>query len=264
MRGYIKLSRSVLNHPALNKRDRTYCEVGAWLWLLLEASFAKRDFTIGTQTISLDRGELCHSVSYIAEAWGWNTSRTRHYLDKLVKFNSISFSRSHGKSADFPNIIKILNYDDYQDGSGKPDGKPHGNNHKEIRSNDIIYSDEFNELWVQLRAKKGSKKKARDKYLKIRHKVKRGDLIEKYNKLCDETKDFTFIPHFITWLNGERYLDNDKIDAKPRPKTPDQYFREKFNNVPKGYFMVGSSWNEIEYSNGKNKITFKIKDGEKI
>ena len=35
-------------------------------------------------------------------------------------------------------------------------------------------------------------------------------------------------------------------------------------NIPKGYFMVGSSWNEIEYSNGKDKITFSIKDGEKI
>ena len=43
MEGYIKISRAILNHPALNKRDRTYCEVGAWLWILLEASFAERD-----------------------------------------------------------------------------------------------------------------------------------------------------------------------------------------------------------------------------
>ena len=76
MEGYIKISRAILNHPALNKRERAYCEVGAWLWLLLEASFAERDFTIGTQTVRLRRGELCHSVSYMAEAWGWSQSKT--------------------------------------------------------------------------------------------------------------------------------------------------------------------------------------------
>ena len=40
--GYIKIDRSILYHPALQKKDRSFCEIGAWLWLLLEASFLDR------------------------------------------------------------------------------------------------------------------------------------------------------------------------------------------------------------------------------
>ncbi len=263
MDGFILISRKILQSPALMKRDRSYCEVGAWLWLLLEASFTDRDFTIGTQTVRLKRGELCHSVSYMAEAWGWTQSKSRHYLDKLVKFNSISFGKSDGKSADFPNIIKIVNYDDYQYSIGKSNGEPRGNKHNKIISKDIIYIDEFNRIWSKLRAKRGSKKVALQKYNKIKNKVDADTLIEKYNQLVSKASSPEFIPHFSTYLSQERWLDEDSI-VKEKVLTPDQYFRQRFNNVPKGFHMVGSSWNEIEYSNGKEKITFSLKDGEEV
>ena len=264
MDGFILISRKILSHPALIKRDRTYCEVGAWLWLLLEASFAERDFTIGTQTVRLKRGELCHSVSYMAEAWGWTQSRTRHYLDKLVKFNSISFGKSEGKSADFPNTIKIVNYDDYQYSIGKSNGEPRGNKHNKIISKDIIYIDEFNRIWAKLRAKRGSKKVALQKYNKIKNKVDADTLIEKYNQLVSKASSPEFIPHFSTYLSQERWLDEDSI-VKEKKITPEQFFRQRFpNKVPDGFIMTFHSWNEITFTNGKEQVSFNYMTGEKI
>ena len=263
MEGYIKISRAILNHPALNKRDRTYCEVGAWLWILLEASFAERDFTIGTQTVRLQRGEFCHSVSYMAEAWGWSHPKTRHYIDKLVKFNSILLVKPDGKSADFPNIVKVLNYDDYQDALSKSDGKPHGNKHKQL-NNKIINIDEFNDLWSRLTAKRGSKKVAYQKWIKIKEKVSIDDLVNSYNRLAKKATSIEFIPHFSTFLSQERWLDEDSIVAEKKI-TPEQFFRKKYpNTVPDGYVMTFHSWNEITFTNGKEQVTFNYMTGKKI
>ena len=263
MEGYIKISRAILNHPALNKRDRTYCEVGAWLWILLEASFAERDFTIGTQTVRLQRGEFCHSVSYMAEAWGWSQPKTRHYIDKLVKFNSILLVKPNGKSADFPNIVKVLNYDDYQDALSKSDGKPYGNKHKQL-NNKIINIDEFNGLWSRLTAKRGSKKVAYQKWTKIKEKVSIDDLVNSYNRLAKKATSIEFIPHFSTFLSQERWLDEDSIVAEKKI-TPEQFFRKKYpNTVPDGYVMTFHSWNEITFTNGKEQVTFNYMTGKKI
>ena len=251
MRGYIKINRGLLSHPSLTKKDRPLCEIGAFIWLLLEASFADRKYRIQNIEIDLKRGQLCCSLSFMAQAFNWDKSKVQRYLQRLKSNNTITSNSPNDTSADIPNIITICHYDDYQD---MPNDTPNDNN----------YNDEFNELWVQLRAKKGSKKKARDKYLKIRNKVKRGELIEKYNKLCDETKDFTYIPHFITWLNGERYLDEDKKETIKKISI-DQHFRETHRwIVPKGYLYVASTWDEIEYTDGKDRVTFNIKSGEKI
>lgn len=261
MKGYIKIHRGLLLHPALQKKNKSLCEIGAFVWLLLEASFLPRKYRIQNAEINLKRGQLCCSVSYMAQAWNWDKSKVQRYLARLKQFDTITSDTPNDTSADIPNIITICHYDEYQD---MPNDTSSNNKQNKLQKNDKIYNDEFNALWGRLRAKKGSKKKAQDKYLKIRSTVKVDDLVEKYNKLCDETKDFTYIPHFITWLNGERYLDEDKIE-KPKQISIDQHFREMHRNVvPKGFCFVGNSWNEVEYTDGKERLTFNIRSGDKI
>ena len=46
MNGYIKIDRSILYHPALQKRGQEFCEKGAFLWMLLEASFVDREYRV--------------------------------------------------------------------------------------------------------------------------------------------------------------------------------------------------------------------------
>ena len=57
MNGYIKIDRSILYHPALQKRGQEFCEKGAFMWLLLEASFVDRVYRIKDKTIFLKRGQ---------------------------------------------------------------------------------------------------------------------------------------------------------------------------------------------------------------
>ena len=54
MQGYIKINRAILFHPSLQKKDRALCEIGAFIWILLEASFKDRNFDINGERMRLD------------------------------------------------------------------------------------------------------------------------------------------------------------------------------------------------------------------
>ena len=265
MQGYIKIDRSILQHPALQKRDRKFCEIGAWLWLLLEASFKDRDFTVGSQTTKLKRGELCHSMTYIAEAWNWEFHRVRYYLEKLVKFNCILIIKDTNKSADFPNIIKILNYDSYQDPINKPNIKLINNNHNKGNNKGIEYIGEFNEIWKRLKAKRGSKKVAYQKWSKIRDKVNEHILVSSYNKIAEKASSIEFIPHFSTFISQERWLDEDTI-AKHKQMTHEDWFRSRFPDIlDKDWSMISYSYPEIIFINKNgSRLAFDMRDGKPL
>jgi len=261
MQGYIKINRAILNHPALNKRDRTFCEVGAWLWLLLEASFTDRDFTIGTQTVRLKRGELCHSVSYMAEAFNWNRAKVQRYLNRLKDKGTILSDTPNDPPSDTPNVITICHYDEYQD---TPTDTPTDNKQNKLTRMNDKNVDDFMYVWGKLKAKRGSKKVAIQKYNKIKNKIDSDTLIEKYNKIVDKASSPEFIPHFSTYLSQERWEDDDTVVKLP-VKSSDEYFRETYpDKVPQGFRMVAETWAEIEYSDGKQYLKFSKRNGNKI
>jgi len=238
MQGYIKINRAILYHPSLQKKDRALCEIGAFIWILLEASFKDRNFDINGQTIKLKRGQLCCSISYMAKAFNWNRAKVQRFLDRLKSNGTIT--------TDTPNDTPIDN-----------------KQNKLIRINDKNV-DDFIYIWGKLRAKRGSKKLALQKYNKIKHKVNKDTLIEKYNKLVKSASSIEFVPHFSTFLSQERWLDEDEV-VKEKAITPEQFFRKRFpNTIPDGYLMVAHSWNEITFSNGKQQITYDYKTGEQI
>ena len=260
MKGYIKVDRSILDHPALQIRGRSFCEVGAFIWLLLEASFLPRKYRIGSTEIPLKRGQLCCSVSYMAKAFNWDKSKVQRWLNKLMIYDTIISEPLNDTSADIPNIITICHYDKYQD---IPNDTSNNNKQNKLQRNDKIYNDEFNYIWSNLKAKKGSKLKAAKKWSYIRHKVDADQVIKKYNELVKSVSDKQFIPYFVTWLNGERWLDENTVE-ETKILTPDQYFRKTFGNVPDGYHMVANDWSSIEYSNGVDCLKFSLRNGKRI
>ena len=261
MQGYIKINRAILYHPSLQKKDRALCEIGAFIWILLEASFKDRNFDINGQTIKLKRGQLCCSISYMAKAFNWNRAKVQRFLDRLKSNGTITTDTPNDTPADTPNVLTICHYDEYQD---MPNDTPIDNKqNKLIRINDKNV-DDFIYIWGKLRAKRGSKKLALQKYNKIKHKVNKDTLIEKYNKLVKSASSIEFVPHFSTFLSQERWLDEDEV-VKEKAITPEQFFRKRFpNTIPDGYLMVAHSWNEITFSNGKEQITYDYKTGKQI
>ena len=61
----------------------------AWLWLVSEAAWKSRRVTVTngrtSEIVELERGQLSHSRSYIAKAWGWSEKRVRTFLKRLEK-----------------------------------------------------------------------------------------------------------------------------------------------------------------------------------
>lgn len=61
--------------------------------------------------ISLERGQLSHSIRYMAQAWGWAESKVDRYLKKLQNNRMIEAQTETGQS-----VITICNYHHYQIG----------------------------------------------------------------------------------------------------------------------------------------------------
>ena len=86
-----------------------------------------------------------------------------------------------------------------------------------------ILLDKFNVFCGLLRVKNGSKKLAQQKYLTHCKDLKPEDIANTFNRLADKTKDKTFVPHVCTWLNQERWLDEET--SKPKTvKIPDTFY----------------------------------------
>jgi len=202
-KGYIKISRAILYHPSLQKKDRSFCEIGAFIWLLLEASFAERKFRINNQEITLKRGQLCCSLSYMAQAFNWHKSKVSRYLERLIYNGTITSETPIGTPADTPNILTICQYDDYQD---TPYETSTETKHNKLYINKEI-NDAFEKIWSNLKKKRGTKSEGLKAYKKIHGKIEPRLLIDKYNLKIDSVQEIKFVPHFSRWLNSEGWTE---------------------------------------------------------
>lgn len=68
-----------------SKRTVAFRDLQAWLWLVSEAKFKSGTYGTYAGDVFLDRGELCHSEAFMAEAWGWHKSKVHRYLNRLIR-----------------------------------------------------------------------------------------------------------------------------------------------------------------------------------
>lgn len=220
MNGYIKIDRSILYHPALQKRGQEFCEKGAFLWLLLEASFADREYRIKDKTIHLKRGQLCASLTFMAEAWGWDKSRVQRFLEKLKKFSTILTDTPNDTPSDTPDILTICHYDKYQD---TPNDTPTDNKHNKItnkRNNNIDEIENAGEEWWKSFRFVGNNKGSKPKVMAFHKKnIKDKDLLKKivetYNHYSDSQKEKSLsAPMVSTWINGKNWEHYEATPSK--------------------------------------------------
>jgi hypothetical protein len=125
--GFIAIARGILDHPIVGARKQfSYFE--AWVWLLLEARWARGRIHVanghGANIVDLDRGQVSHSLRYMATAWGWKIKRVRTFLRRLETDTQIGTQTGTGQT-----VITICNYDQYQNMSaarGTPTGTQSG------------------------------------------------------------------------------------------------------------------------------------------
>jgi hypothetical protein len=117
--GVFAVDRGIFDHPLFDE-GQAFTRREAWLWLVAEAAWKPRQKNIGGKVITLDRGQLAHSIRFMAKAWGWTKSTVDRFLGRLKTETMIGTESGTGFA-----IITICNYNDYQRVS-LPDGTANG------------------------------------------------------------------------------------------------------------------------------------------
>ena len=101
---------SIIQWSAHGKR---FSNFEAWLWLLFEAVWKSQRIRVtngrAAEYLTLERGQLSHSRSYMANAWGWTEKRVRGFLFRLERDRQIELQTGHLQT-----VITICNYELYQ------------------------------------------------------------------------------------------------------------------------------------------------------
>jgi len=79
------------------------------MWLVGEAAWKPYRKRADGKLVDLGRGQLCHAVRFMAEAWGWSKSRVDRFLDRLENRDMIA--RDHGTRTP---VLSVCNYDRFQ------------------------------------------------------------------------------------------------------------------------------------------------------
>lgn len=111
-RGVFAVDRGIFDHP-LFEEERVFTRREAWLWLLSEAAWKPCRKRIGHAVIEIKRGQLSHSIRFIAAAWGWSKSRVDRFLDELRQEGMVGTTSGTGTGTG-QLIITICKYSDYQ------------------------------------------------------------------------------------------------------------------------------------------------------
>jgi DNA-binding transcriptional regulator YhcF (GntR family) len=104
---FVVIHRVLFDHPLFRGRSDW---AGAFIWMIAEAAWQPRSVRISGWTIKLRRGQLAHSIRYMAQAWGWSKSRVDRFLECLKNEAVIETQNGTGM-----NVITICNYSKYQD-----------------------------------------------------------------------------------------------------------------------------------------------------
>jgi len=105
--GTFNVARAIWDHPVF--APSPFSEREAFLWLVSEASWKPRTVRAGKVIVDLERGQLCASLRFMAEAWGWSKSRVERYLKRLENHAMICAKSGTGQM-----VLTIQNYNEYQ------------------------------------------------------------------------------------------------------------------------------------------------------
>lgn len=118
-RGFIALYRGYFDHDFFKQEPLTERE--AFQWLIMEACWEPKTVRIDGVKVTLQRGDLAHSLRFLAEAWGpeaWDLSRVRRFIVRLESEGMISrntFETPNGTQLKHQTQrLTICNYDKFQ------------------------------------------------------------------------------------------------------------------------------------------------------
>jgi hypothetical protein len=111
-RGYILMSRQLLKHPRFKPRG-PFSQFEAWYWLIESAAYSLREVPImmgpRREIITLQPGQLSHSIRFLSRAWRWSPNRVRRFLNDLAMDGSVDTATDTAQT-----LITLCNWGKYQ------------------------------------------------------------------------------------------------------------------------------------------------------
>ena len=140
--GFYRIPRIVWRDPFFPRERFTRRE--AWIWLVGAATWKDQEIITGPNgaLVTLRRGEFCHSVRFLAEAWRWSKSGTARMLDMLQKRDRLSLRIWDGNQVYLINGYNEMqgqpreNWDTGDNGNGDDDGTRAGQQAGHARDKD--------------------------------------------------------------------------------------------------------------------------------
>jgi hypothetical protein len=113
--GYINVARSIFDHPMFDD-GKPLSPREAWLWLISHAAWRPMPVMVrngrASQLVSLDRGQLSFSRSFLRRAWNWSSEKkVRTFLDRLERECMVDLL-----TGQLQTVISICNYGTFQNG----------------------------------------------------------------------------------------------------------------------------------------------------
>ena len=239
--GFIALARGVFDHPIVGAQ-KPYSKFEAWAWLIFEAAWKARRYDAGGFTVPLERGQVAHSIRYMAEAWGWHRSSVERFLTRLKTDTMIETQSETGLT-----VITLCKYEEYQNPNGRSETasatgtetaprqqrdrkEPTKPIKKDIALCERV-SDEWNfDVWYSIYPRKKSRKDAERSFSKVKRsgEIAFSVLIERTRALAavwsarvaaKSKSEIDFCPYPASWLNAGSYLD-EPDNGKPGGGVP--------------------------------------------
>lgn len=105
--GVFAVSRKIFEDPDFAPEPFTQRE--AFMWLVASAAWREHETRGAFGKITLQRGEFCFSIRFLAERWGWSKSRVERFISALKNRDTIRDSKRDGEQ-----VWKISKYNDFQ------------------------------------------------------------------------------------------------------------------------------------------------------
>ncbi|MGO5053558.1 hypothetical protein ACTQ6A_13815 [Lachnospiraceae bacterium LCP25S3_G4] len=106
-KGWISLSRKI--QDCFIWDDKPFARGQAWIDMLLLANHSDKEFMLGNEIITVERGSFITSEVKLSERWGWGRKKTRLFLELLESQQMISKKANNKRTA-----ITIVNYSNFQ------------------------------------------------------------------------------------------------------------------------------------------------------
>lgn len=136
MAGWFVVKRGTLAKDLFAPKG-PFSKFEAWVWMVESAAYQETTITRGKTTITVPRGNLHHSIRFMAGKWRWSEKAVRTFISALESEGAVEKVGARS-GARLGAQLRLCNYDKYQLG-GHSQG--HAQGHKEERNNKYPYGE---------------------------------------------------------------------------------------------------------------------------